>query len=338
MEKNKIVYVARPRGFCAGVDRAIDTVELALEVYGTPLYVKHAIVHNTYVVKHFSQKGVICVDRVEDIPIGSTVVFSAHGSSPEEFEQARDRGLHLIDATCPLVLKVHFEVNRFSRLGYDIIMVGHKGHTEPIGTLGNAQKPAHTFLVETQKEAEKLVVPQIEKLAVVTQTTLSIDETREVLDILKKRFPRAQFPQKQDICYATTNRQQAVKNILPLIDTLCVVGSATSSNSNRLKELGSRHGLPSYLVDDVQSIDPSWFVHAHVVGVTSGASVPEYLFEEVVAYFQQQGFAYIEGPSASYEDVHFALPSELVKQAKKSKRGTYIVNKHTIASGKKMRV
>lgn len=339
MEQNyKKMYIANPRGFCAGVDRAIDIVELALEMYGTPLYVKHAIVHNTHVVKDFLKKGVIFVENIKDIPEGSTVVYSAHGSSPKEFEFGRRRNLRIIDATCPLVTKVHLEVKRFSQLGYDIIMIGHKGHVEPVGTLGNAQTPSQTFLIENKTDAEALQLTQTEKLAVVTQTTLSVDETKEVLEILKQRFPQALFPQKEDICYATTNRQHAVKKMLPHIEALCVVGSNTSSNSNRLKELGERQGIPSYLVDDAASIDPLWFTDARAIGLTSGASVPEYLFHDVVAYFLEKGFVQADAPSASYEDVHFALPAELVKQARKHDRGKDIIEKHKIVTGKKMRV
>lgn len=337
-KNNKKLFLARPRGFCAGVDRAIDIVELVLEMYGTPLYVKHAIVHNTHVVKDFLEKGVLFVDNVQDIPEGSTVVYSAHGSSPKEFEDGRKRNLRIIDATCPLVTKVHLEVRRFSQLGYDIIMVGHKGHVEPIGTLGNASRPSRTFLIEHKKDAEALKPLQTEKLAVVTQTTLSVDETKEVLEILRERFPHALFPQKEDICYATTNRQEAIKKMIPYIDALCVVGSKTSSNSNRLKELGERHGILSYLVDDAASIDPLWFKDALSIGLSSGASVPEHLFRDVVSYFQKKGFVETDTQSASREDVHFVLPAELVKQAKAVDLGASIIEKHKIVTGKKMRV
>ena len=338
MENNKKMYVIEPRGFCAGVDRAIDIVELALVIHGTPLYVKHAIVHNTHVVKNFSNKGVIFIDDINEIPKGSTVVFSAHGSSPKEFELARERELHVIDATCPLVAKVHLEVKRFSRLGYDIIMVGHKGHVEPIGILGNASAPSRTYLIETEQEAKDLKLSQTEKIAIVTQTTLSIYETRRVLDVLKEFFPKAEFPQKEDICYATTNRQEAVKKVIPFIDALCVVGSATSSNSNRLKELGDRQGIPSYLVDDADSINPSWFLNARAIGLTSGASVPEHIFKAVVRYFNQKGFTYGDAKSASHEDVYFALPPGLVNQAKSKNYSGDIIDKHTIVAGKKMSV
>jgi len=338
MEKpSKKLYVARPRGFCAGVDRAIDIVELALELYGIPLYVKHAIVHNVHVVKSLEKRGVIFVDDVQEIPKGSTVIFSAHGSPPQEFAAADQLNLNVIDAICPLVAKVHLEVRRFSRLGYDIIMVGHKGHVEPIGTLGNTQKSAKSFLIETADEARVLQVPQEDKLAVVTQTTLSINETKEVLAILQERFPKAEFPKKEDICFATTNRQGAVKRMLPYIQALCVVGSQSSSNSNRLRELGEKAGIPSYLVDDAEHIQPEWFTNVSSVGLTSGASVPEYLFEEVKEYFYKKGFQNTEEIKGSDEDVHFSLPFEFTREAKEKKKGEKIVKKHKIESGKKMR-
>lgn len=337
-KQTKKIYLAQPRGFCAGVDRAIDVVDLSLEIYGTPLYVKHAIVHNTHVVKTFEQKGVVFIDTIEEIPEGSTVVFSAHGSPLREFEAAKKRKLTVIDATCPLVTKVHLEVRRFTRLGYDIIMIGHKGHVEPLGTLGNAATKAKTYLVETEEDAETLSVQQEEKIAVVTQTTLSVDETEKVINVLRRRFPAAEFPKKEDICYATTNRQAAVKKILPLIDALYVVGSQTSSNSNRLRELGEQKGIPSFLVDDAQAINPASIKRVRRVGVTSGASVPEYLFEEVVAYFVAEGFVVEDIMNNSFEDVHFSLPPDLIAQAKQSGRGTKIIEKHIIQRGKRMQV
>jgi len=334
----KKIYIAQPRGFCAGVDRAIDIVDLALELYGTPLYVKHAIVHNTHVVKTFEKKGVVLIDRIQEIPERSIVIFSAHGSPISEFEEAKNRNLTVIDATCPLVTKVHLEVKRFSRLGYDIIMIGHKGHVEPLGTLGNAAEGSKTFLVETPEEAERLIVPQDKKIAVVTQTTLSVDETEKVFTVLKRRFPAAEFSKKEDICYATTNRQEAVKKILPCIDALFVVGSQTSSNSNRLRELGERERIPSFLVDDISMIHPDTVKSVTAIGVTSGASVPEYLFESVIAYFVSQGFLLEDAIKKSQEDVHFSLPPELIAQAREQKRGQAIVEKHEIRRGKRMRV
>jgi len=229
-------------------------------------------------------------------------------------------------------------VKRFSRLGYDIIMIGHKGHVEPLGTLGNAAEGSKTFLVETPEEAERLIVPQDKKIAVVTQTTLSVDETEKVFTVLKRRFPAAEFSKKEDICYATTNRQEAVKKILPCIDALFVVGSQTSSNSNRLRELGERERIPSFLVDDISMIHPDTVKSVTAIGVTSGASVPEYLFESVVAYFVSQGFLLEDAIKKSQEDVHFSLPPELIAQAREQKRGQAIVEKHEIRRGKRMRV
>lgn len=335
---DKKIFVARPRGFCAGVDRAIDVVELALEVYGPPIYVKHAIVHNTHVVKRLEKKGAHFTDDIASIPKGSHVVFSAHGSPPEHFALAREKDLHIIDATCPLVTKVHLEVARFSREGYAIIMVGHRGHVEPIGTLGNADISRPQWLIETPDEAAALDVPKGTKLAVVTQTTLSLDETKETLAVLRARFPDAVFPSKEDICYATTNRQTAVKHMMPMIDVLFVLGSATSSNSNRLREVGERAGVPSYLLDDISQMSPEMYKAKNSIGITSGASVPEDVVQETVRYFFDRGFTEHVADAHTEEDVFFALPHDFVKEISTTDKGKSIVAKHSIQRGRTMKI
>lgn len=336
-QPDKKLFVINPRGFCAGVDRAIDIVSLTLEIYGTPLYVKHAIVHNTHVVKRFEKQGVTFTDDIQAIPEGSRVVFSAHGSSLQDFALARERRLKIIDATCPLVTKVHLEVERFSRLGYDIVMIGHRGHVEPKGTLGHA-KNVVTHLVETKNDVNELVVRNPEKVAIVTQTTLSLDETKETLEALREKFPKAETPHKEDICYATTNRQTAVKQALPFIDRLIVVGSRESSNSNRLRELGERAGKPSFLIDDQTDLTPSMYSEVASLGLTSGASAPEDIVQEVAKKLAQEGFVPSVIPQQRSEEVHFALPVDLVKQAKEKESGSDLVSKHKIEKGQKMKI
>ncbi len=333
--QDKIVYTANPRGFCAGVERAIDIVELALKIYGSPIYVKHAIVHNTHVMRRLEAKGVTFTDDIESIPEGARVIFSAHGSPPSHFERAREKGLHIIDATCPLVTKVHLEVKRYAREGKDILMIGHKGHVEPVGTLGNAEG-VRTYLIDSADDAASIEVKDPEQLAVVTQTTLSLDETHQALEILQKRFPHAVFPQNKDICYATTNRQTAIKELLPLIQALIVVGSTTSSNSNRLREVGERAGRPSYLIDDVAGLKVQWLEGIAAVGVSSGASVPDDLVAGVVQKLETLGYRHVSD-KGKFEEVAFSLPRDLVQKAEKAASAEKILEKHT-TTGKRMRV
>lgn len=336
MNKKK-VYLASPRGFCAGVERAIDVVELSLELYGAPLYVKHAIVHNTHVIKRLEKKGVCFTDDIDSIPEKSHVVFSAHGSPPEHYEQARLRNLDIIDATCPLVTKVHLEVKRFSQLGYNIIMVGHKGHVEPVGTLGNA-KNVKTCLVDSLEDVQNLQLTDTDKLAIVTQTTLSLSETAEILDALKEKFPKAEFPKKQDICYATTNRQEGVGALLPHIDIILVIGSTTSSNSMRLSEMAERQGKKGYLLEDVSELKDEWLDGVSSIGISSGASAPEDLVQDLLCELQKRGFELSNGKQHGTEDVFFALPHDLVGRAKQSKHQSSILQKHTIEQGRTMKV
>ncbi len=305
----KIIYLLQPRGFCAGVVRAIDIVELALKLYGPPVYVRKEIVHNRHVVDELASKGALFVEENDEVPSGSRVVFSAHGVSPEVREQARRRRLQVIDATCPLVTKVHLESVKFARQGYTILLIGHKDHDEVIGTLGEA--PDRTVLVSSVDDVDRLEVADPNKLCYLTQTTLSLDETRDIVERLKKRFPNVQGPPAQDICYATENRQQAVKAVAPRCDLLLVVGSDNSSNSRRLVEVSNRLGSPAYLVDDAGEVDPAWFRQARNVAVTAGASAPEYLVQQLISHLHSYGFQRVEEVELVEEDVRFALPSEL---------------------------
>src|SRR6266496_4256471 len=275
----KKVVLAKPRGFCAGVVRAIDIVERALDFFPPPIYVFHEIVHNRYVVENLSKRDVIFVDSIEEIPDGSVCVFSAHGVSPQVVELAQTKRLRVIDATCPLVTKVHLEAVRFSRDGYSIVLIGHKDHDEVIGTLGEV--PDRTFLVETVEDADKLVLPDPERVCYLTQTTLSLDETKDIIVRLKQRFPLIQGPPAQDICYATENRQMAVKAVSESIDLLLVVGSQNSSNSKRLVEVGDNFKVRSFLVNDRGNVDEAWLEGVRNVGVTAGASAPEHLVQEI---------------------------------------------------------
>ncbi len=306
----KKLLLAKPRGFCAGVDRAIDVVNLALELYPGPVYVRKEIVHNVHVVNELRKKGAIFVDELNEVPDGATVIFSAHGVSPEVREQARRRGLKVIDATCPLVTKVHHEAVRFAQEDRPIILVGHQGHDEVVGTMGHA--PDHILLIGSVADAENLPVSQPDRVAVITQTTLSLDDTSVVMEALRRRFPSIKAPARDDICYATQNRQLAVKAIARRVPVILVIGSKNSSNSNRLAEVARDQGAQAYLIDDISQIDPAWLEGVECLGITAGASAPEHLVEEVVDYFQAQGATEIEEVEAVTEEVNFALPPELV--------------------------
>jgi 4-hydroxy-3-methylbut-2-en-1-yl diphosphate reductase len=305
----KRVLLASPRGYCAGVERAVDTVERALRLYGDPVYVRKQIVHNSHVVRGLEEQGAIFVDSVDEIPEGATVVFSAHGISPAVREAAERRRLVSIDATCPLVTKVHTQARRYAAAGYTIVLIGHAGHEEVEGTLGEA--PGSTLLVESIADAETLALPAGANVAYITQTTLSVDETREIIEVLRRRFPQLEGPRREDICYATSNRQWAVKELLAEVDLLLVVGSRNSSNSVRLVEVARAGGVAAELVDDASEIDEAWFDQAAVVGVTSGASAPERLVDDVCEWFRDRGVDDISEHRSVYEDVTFKLPVEL---------------------------
>lgn len=309
------ILLASPRGYCAGVDRAVVTVEKALDLYGAPVYVRKQIVHNKHVVETLEKRGAIFVDEVEEVPEGSTVVFSAHGVAPKVHTDAADRGLKTIDATCPLVTKVHSEAKRFAAEGYDIILIGHDGHEEVVGTMGEA--PDAMTLVEDPASAEILEVENPDKLVWLSQTTLSVDETMQTVDTLKERFPNLMSPPSDDICYATQNRQVAVKQIAAGSDVVIVVGSGNSSNSVRLVEVALDAGARSaYRVDSAKEIDAAWLDGATTVGVTSGASVPEILVSEVIDYLRDQGFGSVEEVTTAEETLVFALPPELRRDMK----------------------
>jgi 4-hydroxy-3-methylbut-2-enyl diphosphate reductase len=307
----KKLLLAKPRGFCAGVDRAIDVVNLALELYPGPVYVRKEIVHNVHVVNDLRAKGAIFVDELDEVPDGATVIFSAHGVSPEVRAGAAARGLKVIDATCPLVTKVHHEAIRFAREGRPIVLVGHEGHDEVVGTMGHA--PEHIHLIGSAEEAETLQVPDPDRVAVITQTTLSLDDTSTVVDVLRRRFPGIEAPTRDDICYATQNRQLAVKAMARRVPAILVIGSKNSSNSNRLAEVAQAAGARAYLIDDISQIDPTWLDSVESLGITAGASAPEYLVDEVVQFFRAQGVTDIEEIEAVTEEVSFALPPELVR-------------------------
>jgi 4-hydroxy-3-methylbut-2-enyl diphosphate reductase len=313
-DAGKRILLLTPRGFCAGVVRAIDVVKIALGLYGAPIYVRKEIVHNRHVVEELRAAGAVFVEELSEVPPGARVIFSAHGVAPQVRSEARDRGLQVIDATCPLVTKVHLEAVRFARDGYTIVLIGHKDHDEVIGTLGEA--PGSTVLVSGPDEVESLEVHDPERVAYLTQTTLSLDETTEVVARLRARFPRIQGPPAQDICYATENRQLAVKAVAPLCDLLLVVGSQNSSNSRRLVEVCKRAGVPAYLVDDQSELREAWLGRARTVAVTAGASAPENLVAELIDCLQRRwGFASLEEVEIKEEDVRFSLPGELVQVA-----------------------
>ncbi len=318
------ILLASPRGFCAGVDRAIEIVELALEVYGKPVYVRHEIVHNRHVVEGLREKGAIFTENLAEIPEGSLVIFSAHGIAPAVRAEAAARKLRALDATCPLVTKVHVEALRYARDGIEIVLVGHRGHVEVEGTLGHA--PGRMHLVETLADVEKLEVRDAGKLAVLTQTTLSVDDTREIIAALRERFPGIRLPGKDDICYATQNRQNAVKALTERCDLVLVVGAASSSNSNRLVEVAARHrpagrgpavgGARAQLVEDAESIEPAWLAGASCVGVTAGASTPEFLVKAVIDRLAALGGTRAEPLAIVDEGVRFTLPPELKRGAR----------------------
>jgi 4-hydroxy-3-methylbut-2-en-1-yl diphosphate reductase len=307
------VLLASPRGFCAGVERAVDTVERALRLYGAPVYVRKQIVHNKHVVEDLERRGAVFIDSVHEVPHGSTLVFSAHGVSPAVRDEACARRLNTIDATCPLVTKVHTQARRYAAAGYAIAFIGHAGHEEVEGTMGEA--PHAVVLVESVEDARTVELPD-GPLAYITQTTLSIDETREIVDVLRERYPRIEAPAKEDICYATTNRQWAVKELLAEVELLLVVGSQNSSNSKRLVEVAHAAGIASYLVDDASEIDDAWLDGVETVGLTSGASVPEHLVRDVCDWFRARGIDDIAEFSSAFEDVVFRLPVELRRAAR----------------------
>jgi len=315
----KRVLLASPRGYCAGVERAVETVERALDHYGAPVYVRKQIVHNIHVVRDLEARGAIFVDEETEVPDGATVVYSAHGVAPIVFGNSARLGHNVIDAVCPLVTKVHVQARRYADEGYTIVLIGHAGHEEVVGTMGEA--PEATVLVQTVDEAEALDFPQDAKLAYVTQTTLSVDETGEIITALRRRFPDIRAPRKEDICYATSNRQWAVKEMLPEIDLLLVIGSRNSSNSNRLVETARAAGTPAYLIDDEGEIDPTWLEGAETVGITSGASAPEKLVTRVCDWFRARGVRDIEAYRLVEEDVTFRLPVELRRELELAAQG-----------------
>jgi 4-hydroxy-3-methylbut-2-enyl diphosphate reductase len=308
----KKVLLASPRGYCAGVERAVDTVEKALELYGPPVYVRKQIVHNLHVVRDLEARGAVFVDEETEVPEGATVVFSAHGVAPSVHANAAARQLNTIDATCPLVTKVHVQARRYAASGYTVLLIGHGGHEEVVGTMGEA--PDSIVLVESIADAEALSFPEGVRLAYVTQTTLSVDETGEIITALRRRFPDIHAPKKEDICYATSNRQWAVKEMLGEIQLLLVIGSRNSSNSNRLVEVARANGVASHLIDDETEIDEAWVEGVEVVGVTSGASAPEKLVDRVCDWFRAHGTTEIEPYRLVDEDVEFRLPVELRRE------------------------
>lgn len=307
----KKLLLLKPRGFCAGVVRAIDIVRIALEAFGPPIYVRKEIVHNRFVVEELQAKGAIFVDSVEEVPNGERVIYSAHGVSPEVRAASRNRQLRVIDATCPLVTKVHVEAVKFAKEGYSLILIGHRDHDEVIGTLGEA--PVVTQVVGSPKEVASLVVPDPNRVAYLTQTTLSLDETKDIIAALRARFPNIKGPAAQDICYATENRQTAVKHVSSEADLLLVVGSENSSNSNRLVEVARNLGASSHLIDSYKNIRPEWLEGVNTIALTAGASAPECLVEEVVKFLASKGFADVEEVEVMPENVRFGLPPEIVE-------------------------
>lgn len=304
------VLLCRPRGFCAGVERAIEIVRRALVKFGRPVYVRHEIVHNRVVVDELTEQGAVFVDDLNDVPSGSHVIFSAHGVAPGVFEEADRLHLHHIDATCPLVTKVHMEARRFVREGYTILLIGHREHVEVEGVVGEA--PDHIIVVASPAEAERVEVPKPGRVAVLTQTTLSVDEAKRTMDVLERRFPKLRTPHREDICYATTNRQMAVKKLQNSVDLWLVIGDRTSSNSNRLREMGAASGRPAHLILNAQEIQPQWFAGVHAVGVTSGASTPEISVQQVVARLRQLGADTVEEIDGVEETIEFHLPQAVL--------------------------
>ena len=303
------VLLAAPRGWCAGVERAVDIVERALDLYGPPIYVRKQIVHNRHVVEGLEKRGAIFVDEVDEVPRGSNCVLSAHGSAPVVYETAKERDLHLIDATCPLVTKVHVESIRFAKRERTIVLIGHAGHEEVEGTMGQA--PARTVLVEDVAQAEALEVADPDNLSYITQTTLSVDDTRDIVDVLRGRFPNIKAPTKDTICYATTNRQAAVKVLAKRASLILVIGAPNSSNSLRMVEVAKQHGAASYLIEDASQIDPAWLDGVETVGLSSSASAPEWIVENVLEHLKRFGPAVVEEVRVIDEDVRFPLPREV---------------------------
>ncbi len=307
------LYLANPRGFCAGVDRAIDIVNRALEIFGAPIYVRHEVVHNRYVVNDLRAKGAVFVDQLAQVPDGATVIFSAHGVARRVRREAEQRGLRVFDATCPLVTKVHLEVARCSQQGRECVLIGHQGHPEVEGTMGQYDSGAggRMYLVQTLEDVQRLEVRSAQCLSFVTQTTLSVDDTARIIDALRQRFPAIEVPRKDDICYATQNRQDAVRELAGHCDVVLVVGSPNSSNSNRLRELAAQQGVPAWLLDDPEQIQPGWLDGKQRVGVTAGASAPELLVQQVVRRLREWGVETANELSGREETVTFALPREL---------------------------
>jgi len=308
---NKTLLLLKPRGFCAGVVRAIDIVRIALEAFGPPIYVRKEIVHNRFVVEELQQKGAIFVDDVDEVPNGERVIYSAHGVSPEVREASKARNLRVIDATCPLVTKVHVEAVKFAKDGYSLVLIGHRDHDEVIGTLGEA--PLVTQVVGSPEEVRKLEVPDPERVAYLTQTTLSLDETKDIIAALRAKFPKIEGPHAQDICYATENRQVAVKHVASEADLLLVVGSTNSSNSNRLVEVARNLATSSHLIDSYKDIQPKWLEGVKTIALTAGASAPECLVEEVVKFLDAKGFTNVKELEIMPENVRFGLPPEIVQ-------------------------
>jgi 4-hydroxy-3-methylbut-2-en-1-yl diphosphate reductase len=309
MPMSQEIVLAEPRGFCAGVDRAIEIVERALTKFGRPIYVRHEIVHNTYVVNDLKAKGAIFIEELSDVPAGATLVFSAHGVSKAIQDEAKQRGFHIFDATCPLVTKVHVEVAKLHREGFEFIMIGHKGHPEVEGTMGQLESGIH--LVEDVADVAHVSPAQTTKLAVVTQTTLSVDDAAEILNAVKARFPQVREPKQQDICYATQNRQDAVKLLSPQVDIVIVVGSPTSSNSNRLREVAIKLGTVSYMVDSADELQAEWFEGKRRVGLTAGASAPEILVRQVIERIKALGAISVRTMDGLTETIKFPLPKGL---------------------------
>jgi len=311
-----MILLANPRGFCAGVDRAIEIVERALQVFGAPVYVRHEVVHNRFVVEGLKNKGTIFVDELHEVPDDAIVIFSAHGVSREVQQEARERGLRVFDATCPLVTKVHLEVSRFSKEAYGCILIGHKGHPEVEGTMGQFDERfgGQMYLIESVADVAQLNITQ-DRLAYVTQTTLSMDDTAAIIAALRQRFPHIHGPKKDDICYATQNRQDAVKQLAEQADLVLVVGSLNSSNSNRLKEVAERIGTEAYLIDDESGIDKNWLENKNVIGITAGASAPEVLVSNVIARLQDWGGGELQVMSGRSETITFSIPRDLQKPA-----------------------
>jgi len=306
------LVLANPRGFCAGVDRAIEIVERALELFGAPIYVRHEVVHNRYVVDGLREKGAIFIEELSDVPDDSTLIFSAHGVSKKVQAEGKQRGLKVFDATCPLVTKVHLEVARYEKQGRECVLIGHAGHPEVEGTMGQyTSEQGGMYLVETPEDVVKLQVKKPDELAFVTQTTLSVDDASIVIDALREHFPNISGPRKDDICYATQNRQDAVKNLAGQCDLVLVVGSKNSSNSNRLRELSNKLDTPSYLIDDADDIDPNWLKDKETIGLTAGASAPEILVQNVVDRLKSLGVMQADEDQGQRETVEFSLPKEL---------------------------